>query len=136
MPWAAGELRALAAVNATAVLLLGAAWERAGTTATLDGQITWLNVGVAALVLSAGAHGATIFVGRRAIGRRRAQLLPDPVVTTEPIGASSVGETWIWVAGTRRAHRPACPLTQGKVVVAADPDLIREHSLLRCEVCG
>lgn len=123
--------------NFLAAALIVVAWNGADDTGALHDQIGWLNLAVVGGVVGAAVNASWLLAGRRAVGQRRHRLLDDVV---DPIRTVDVSrpqcDVWLWVPGTRRAHREGCPLAAGKCWIEVDDARIRSERLWRCEVCG
>jgi hypothetical protein len=135
-PWTRQQLVAVAVLAAVGAVALVVAWWGSGQEATLSGQVGWLNLATAGLVVAQCGAGALLLFGRRAIGARRRRLLAHAASAPIEVAVASGVDEWAWVTGTHRAHRPGCQLVRGKPAVVVGPDDIRRRSLLRCEVCG
>ena len=136
-PWPARGLVILVGSNAVAAVMLVVAWAGAADTPALRDQLGWLNLAVLAGVLSAATDASWLLAGRRAVGQRRRRLLPDVIdsIRSSATATVSVG-VWLWVPGTRRAHRAGCSLAAGKGTIEVDAARIRSEQLHRCELCG
>jgi hypothetical protein len=135
--WRSAHVRSVIVTDIAAVLVLAGAFVGSRRSSTLNDQIVWMNLAVLALVVYALSNGMFLFVGRKRAGARRRALLPDldtgPTRTTPK---RTGGDAWVWLPGTRRAHRPGCAFIAGKPVIDADDARIRAEHLQRCEVCG
>jgi hypothetical protein len=131
-PWTLRQLLGTVGVNVAGLIVIGAAWYGVGGASTLTAQIPWVNLAVLGLVLAFSADGALLLGARRAVGRSRLQLVPGVAVVTQ---STSPAPVWVWVPGTRRAHRPGCPLVAGKAACGVDAVRIRAERLIRCEAC-
>jgi hypothetical protein len=107
------------------LLLSGAglvvAWWGVSGTARVSGQVAWVNVGVAALVVGGLGNMTWLLQGRRALAIRRRALLAEVQVTVAPADVYPNEPTErpgvrVAVAGTTRHHRPDCPAVAGKKV--------------------
>src|SRR3954452_5329832 len=79
-PWVVPDLYRWFTLLLLSAAGLGAAWWGISGTARLATQITWLNVGVAAVVVGGLGNVTWLLQGRRALGlRRRAVLAGIPV---------------------------------------------------------
>lgn len=135
-PWTSAQARLVGGCNvvAAALILLSAAMAR---DASLRNQVAWLNVAVLAVVLAVVGNGSLFLVGRRAVGRRRLVLVPDVHASIHERSARATADDgWQWVAGTVRAHRLGCPMTEGKSPRPVSDRDIRAKRLSRCEICG
>jgi hypothetical protein len=116
------------------------AWWGASGTAQVSGQVTWLDVGVAAVVLGGLGNMTWLLQGRRALALRRRTLLAAlssrPAATTMP-GAPAAGpdadSTRVAVPGTTRHHRPGCAAVVGKPVEQLP---LSEHERAGRRSCG
>jgi hypothetical protein len=134
-PWRFAHLRAVILIDLAAVLVLASAWAGSRHASTLERQIVWMNLAVLALVVYALSNGTFLFFGRKRAGARRRVLLGD-VVSGAGASPANISDQWVWLPGTRRAHRPACTFVAGKPVIVANDARIRSEHLQRCEVCG
>lgn len=137
-PWTGTQRRALVAAEVVAAVLIGAAWAGARGTTTISGQVGWVNLAVAGLLLGGAANGAWLALGRRSIGRRRLHLCPDVVAAPTAAGSARgpYDGPWLRVPAGRRAHVPTCPMVAGRTAVTVDRAAIAAEQLVRCEVCG
>ena len=137
-PWATSDVRRLVVGDALATLLLVASAVESARVSALGDGIVWINLAVVALVALAASHGLFLIIGRKRVGSRRRALLTDarPRTRVVPTVAGRHQQGWVWIAGTRRAHRPNCVLVVGKHATTATDSLIRAEQLRRCEVCA
>ncbi|MGH9035735.1 MAG: hypothetical protein ACRD0O_08215 [Acidimicrobiia bacterium] len=135
-PWSRrAVLRAVVAVGVAAVLLV-VAWVGASDTTQVDTQLRWLNLGLVGILLVGAATAVTTLDGRRAVGIRRQQLLPDEPKTAAATDVLSNGtEPIVSVARMRRYHRTSCPLVAGKPAQAAEVAVHRQAGLEPCGIC-
>ena len=134
--WSPAQLRSVIVADIAAVLLLVGAWAGGHQASTLEHQIVWMNLAVLALVVYALSNGTFLFLGRKRAGARRRVLLHDVGFGADATATSNGRDQWVWLPGTRRAHRPGCAFVAGKPVVVASAARIRAEHLQRCEVCG
>lgn len=120
-PWVVPDLFrwfGLLLLSATGLVV---AWWGASGTARVSGQVAWINVGVAAIVVGGLGNMTWLLQGRRALAIRRRALLtaisasatPTPVYPTD---MTSTSEPRVAVRGTTHHHRPDCPAVVGKKV--------------------
>lgn len=105
--WNAQQRRLLVALNAGGGLVLAWSWLRSRDTSELADQVTWLNLGIAALLVATGGDVLWLLAGRRAIiGARRRCLgdveLPHPRRSIGP--AQTPPEPVASIAGWAPAH--------------------------------
>lgn len=96
--------------------LVVAWWGESGT-ARLSTQITYLNVGVVAVVIGGLGNFTWLVQGRRALALRRRELLASlPVAASPapPVAYPTSGEVRVAVPGATLHHRPDCPAVAGK----------------------
>jgi hypothetical protein len=135
-PWTTAQARVVTACDLVAALVVAGAATSARHQGSLQDQITWIDLAVVGLLLAVVANGTLFLVGRRAVGGRRLDVLPDavaPVTATRPPTAEG---RWWWLPGTTRAHVAGCQLIAGKAAQEVSADRIRSERLVRCEVCG
>jgi hypothetical protein len=135
-PWTRQQLVAVAVLAAAGAALIVAAWWGSGGEASLSGQVGWLNLATAGLVVGQCGGAALLLFGRRAVGGRRRRLLAHLDMSPTAVAPVRASTAWEWIPGTRRAHRPGCHLVTGKDSTTVDADEIRRRGLQRCEVCG
>lgn len=119
-PWVVPDLFrwfGLLLLSATGLVV---AWWGVSGTAQVSGQVSWINVGVGAVVLGGLGNMTWLLQGRRALAIRRRRLLADVAARaatsaypTEPVATS---DPRVAVAGATRHHRPDCPAVAGKKV--------------------
>lgn len=142
VPWTLGDLRSTFLTTTLGLSMLLVAWWGSSGTGELDRQVTWSAVAIAAVIGIGLGNFFWLLAGRRAVALRQAELVerleaafgsavaasgPDPA--EEPTAA-----TLVVVPGTRRFHRSACLLVQGKA--GAGPAGNGPPSDLRpCEMC-
>ena len=134
-PWTAGQVVVVAVANLTATITVGASALAARGRDGLGAQLTWVEVAVAGLLLLAVTNGYLFLLGRRAVGRRRARVLPDVLARTAAPAARAEDGPWLWLPGTARAHVAGCPMIAGKPAKPVTTAAIRSKALRRCEVC-
>lgn len=115
--------------SACGFVALGVAWYAISGLADPAAHGLWLNVGVGGTVISALGNGVWLLRGRRAIGKRRVELVSlqhDPLLAesmrmgeledtlTMPVGT-------VRVEGMNRVHQADCPLIAGKRWQSAAP---------------
>ena len=91
-------------------------WGESGTT-RLGTQITYLNIGVVAVVLGGLGNFTWLVQGRRALALRRRELLasiPVAALASPPIAYPTSDEVRVAVPGATLHHRPDCPAVVGK----------------------
>ena len=118
---------------------LAVAWWGMSGTARTGGQITWLNVGVAAVVVGGLGNMTWLLQGRRALAVRRRELLAtvplrgnvDPATNSVDPDAARV-----WVRGTSRYHRPDCAAVVGKDVERATVARHERRGRRPCGLCS
>lgn len=142
MPWALSDARTTFFTTFGGLAGLVLAWWGASGTGKLDGQVTWMVVGIVAVVVIGVGNFFWLLAGRRAVGVRRGVLL-DALDAATPSSASAAlrpgvavsGRTaaLVTIAGSTRYHLPSCLLVRGKSAAAVDADGARD--LVPCEMC-
>lgn len=137
-PWTRRDGVAISVTNAVAAVVLLAGAGALGADSSTSTAITWLNVGVIAVVAAAVGDLWWIAAGRRELLDRRRAICAD----LRPIDAGDVSgvphAAWVHVEGMTRAHRADCILVAGKGTQPVDSTTAR-HGFLplrRCEVCA
>jgi hypothetical protein len=134
VPW--GPEAALRATRSTVLCAaaLVIAWYEVAGKGVFNDQISWLSLGVFAVMGEMAALSGFIFRGRRAIGERRAALITDDVAA---LFGASVDEPHaahvVVVPGSRLFHDPVCPMTVGRV---AERLAFSKTVPARLEACG
>jgi hypothetical protein len=109
-------------------------WGVSGTT-RLSGLITWVNVGVVAVVVSGLGNMTWLLQGRRAVAERRRRLLPASSfapATLEAFVPHGVGGRGA-VTGPARHHRPGGAAVAGKRV---ERKTTAQHERAGRRACG
>jgi hypothetical protein len=121
--------------NAVALVLLVAGWYHAAGAGDVRTQLTWLNLSLAGLAVSAVSNGLWLLRGRQVVGLARVAMLPDVpkrhanTSTLAPPGAVVTSK------GMTRFHRPGCPLVAGRSVRDGSATALVERGLSPCEIC-
>ena len=114
------------------------AWWGISGTARTSGQITWLNVGVSAIVVSGLGNMTWLLQGRRALAIRRRALLGQlgtavhVPVDPYPVDAGAR----FAVPGTTHHHRAGCPAIAGKPVESMSLSKHERAGRRPCGICG
>jgi hypothetical protein len=133
--WATGQ-SVVYLVQAAAFCLLAGSWWAISDTGTLERQVNLLLPAVAALCVCLTACLGWVFVGRRRIALRRAQLAVQVAARFPgPSTASDGARRAVLVAADSmtRYHRPGCQLVRGKDV---RPDTRPAHEQAARRACG
>jgi hypothetical protein len=136
--WSYGGLAAILAAIAAGALLLGVAWVAASGQRAADGQIAWVNLGIAGVLLPVVAGRRWVTTGRRAIGIRLSAVVadadPDTTIDLITPGADGTGR---FVAGpaTSRYHRPDCVLVAHKTITSGERRVHERAGRRSCEMC-
>jgi hypothetical protein len=133
--WGAEDLLRWVITVGLGGIVVVVAWYVAAGQATFSQQVAPLDAAIAGVLLSGIGNLAWLLHGRRALGERRALLLPDvapastveeatpvpipaeeelAVATTPPAGTALAGEVFLAGAGMERFHRPDCALATGR----------------------
>ncbi len=134
-PWTTAQVRVVAACDLLAALVVAVAAHGAGQQGSLSGQVTWVDLGVVGLLLAVVANGSLFLAARRAVGRRRLDLLPDVIARVAARPEATPEATWWWLPGTTRAHVEGCQMISGKPAEPISADAVRANRLRRCEIC-
>jgi hypothetical protein len=114
------------------------AWWCASGTASFARQLTWLDVGVAAVVIGGLGNMTWLLQGRRALAvRRRALLSGLPAALQATTAATAEPDTErLAVPGTTRHHRAGCPAVAGKPVEVMQAIDHERAGRRPCGLCG
>jgi hypothetical protein len=105
-------------------------------------QTGWLNVGIGGIIIAGVGTAVWLMTGRRAVGQRRRQLLPD-ILLEPPTDAladlvdpveDGRGTTFVVLPGMTRYHLASCELVAGKAVKPV-PAGRAAAALTPCGVC-
>ena len=117
-PWVVPDLFRWFGLLGIGAAGLVVSWWGVSGTAKLSGLVTWVNVGVVAVVVSGLGNMTWLLQGRRAVAERRRRLLsassfaPSTPDLLMPYG----DDVRVAVPGTTRHHRPGCAAVAGKRV--------------------
>jgi hypothetical protein len=117
---------------------LAVAWWGASGTAQLRGQFSWLDVGVAAVVVGGLGNMTWLLQGRRALALRRQALL-GTLDAKGSVAADAYPEpdvARLAVPGTTRHHRAGCPAITGKPVESMPVSRHERAGRRACGLCG
>lgn len=116
---------------------LVAAWWGVSGTARVSGQIAWVNVAVAALVVGGLGHMTWLLQGRRALAVRRRALMArlDARTAAATYPADPTGLR-VAVPGTGHHHRPDCPAVAGKKVQKVSLAAHKRAGRSACGLCS
>lgn len=136
-PWLVPDLFRWFGLLLLSLAGLAAAWWGTSGTASTSGQITWLNVGVVAVVVGGLGNMTWLLQGRRALAlRRRALLAAVPTAVTDIATEPDVDGLRYAVPGTTRYHLAGCAALAGKPVESM-PTAKHERAGRRpCGLCG
>ena len=141
-PWRPGHLIGLWLTTMIGMGLIALAWYGTSGRTDLGEQMPFLESGILGVVAMGVADGLWLLRGRRAVGERRARLLPmveerdasaqapfAPIqrVDTAPVAASGAMTHY---------HRTDCDLVYGKDVLLADPAAHAASGRRPCPICS
>lgn len=141
VPWALSDARTTFFTTFGGLAGLVLAWWGASGTGKLNRQVTWMVVGIIAVVVIGVGNFFWLLAGRRAVGVRRGVLL-DALDVAVPSGSAALrpgvavsGRTaaFVAIAGSTRYHVASCLLVRGKPAAALDAEGTRD--LVPCEMC-
>jgi len=137
-PWQVPDLFRWFALLGLSLVGIVVAWWCASGTATFNRQLTWLNVGVAAVIVGGLGNMTWLLQGRRALALRRRELL-NAIAVADVEKAPAVGgedDTRHAVAGTTRYHRSGCAAIAGKKTKAMSAAKHERAGRRPCGLCG
>jgi hypothetical protein len=149
-PWTGNDLVIVCVTTIVALGLVAVGWHGVSGEVEVRRQVLWLDLGVAGVLLLGVGNAQWVLRGRRAVGDRRARLLPlggEPI--GEPAGGLTPGagtagappmaprraEGVVAGAAMTRYHRPDCELVAGKEVVTAGRNEHAAQGRRPCAVC-
>jgi len=138
IPWRTVDLIVLYAANVIGAVLLLAAWLAASGSVSPDGQVPWLNLALAGIIVAGSGNVVWLLAGRRRVGTLRRSLLPallDAVAGPPEQAAGSADGSLVATADMTRYHDPACLLVADKPVVPAAEAEHRADGRRPCDVC-
>ena len=117
-PWVVPDLFRWFGLLLLAAAGICVAWWGASGSTGLGRLVTWVNVGVVAVIVGGLGNVTWLLQGRRAVTARQRGLL---AVCRSTLSADVVPEPYpdevrVAVPGTSRHHRPGCPAVAGKTV--------------------
>ncbi|GAA0616508.1 hypothetical protein GCM10009547_18220 [Sporichthya brevicatena] len=127
--WARTDLALVVGANAVGLVLIVVGWLGSSDALTLNAGVDWLKVGIVGVIFAGVCNGLFLLRGRRAVGLARRAVLGVPRDRRAVVVEDEVA--LVARPGSRRVHRPTCPMVAGKPVeaVAAVGDLTP------CELC-
>ena len=138
-PWLVPDLFRWFGLLLLSAAMLGVAWWGISGTAKLGTQITWLNVGVASIVVGGLGNMTWLLQGRRALALRRRELLsqiPVDALRTPPPAYPEPGQKRLAVAGTTHHHAPGCAAVAGKRTKAMSAAAHERAGRRPCGICS
>ena len=136
-PWVVPDLfRWFGLLGIGAAGLVVSWWGVSGTT-RLSSLVTWVNVGVVAVVVSGLGNMTWLLQGRRAVAERRRRLLSASSLapsTPEPLMPYG-DDVRVAVPGATRHHRAGCPAVAGKRVERKTAAQHERAGRRRCGLC-
>jgi hypothetical protein len=131
--WSGPGLVVLAGGATVASAGLVGAWVGASGTTSVEAQVHWLEVGIAAVTTSGASAAIWLLTLHRAVRRRTLLSLGPLRAETSQHAAVPRHDELVAVRAGRHHHRPQCALVRGKDVVAASQ---HEHAADGCTPCG
>ena len=141
LPWTLSDMRTMFLTTAAGIAAVLAGWWEASGVGRVDRQIGWIVLGIVGLIVTGIGNFFWLLAGRRTVALRRAQVLATMesddgplAAASERVAAAAEPSTLVAVKGSRRYHRPACLVVNGKAVHrVSDAEVAR---LQPCEMCG
>ncbi|MHB8467173.1 MAG: hypothetical protein ACYDH6_05615 [Acidimicrobiales bacterium] len=132
VPWGVSDARTIFFTTLGGFGALFVSWWGASGTARPNRQVTWIVVGIVAIVVIGVGNFFWLLAGRRAVGARQASVLGAIADAPRAVRPATPGASLVAVDGSTRSHLPSCLLVRAKAVTAIDhPD----PSLRPCEMC-
>ena len=136
-PYTAADVLTIYATSVVAGGLGLLAWWNTSGAVDVNTQVPWANVAILALVVAGTGNAVWLLRCRRAVGERRAAILPlgtghsrrttlaAPTTRTKPVA----------VAGATRYHDGRCVFVDGKAVRRASEAAHRRAGRRPCDFC-
>jgi len=137
-PWVVPDLFRWFALLGLSLVGTAVAWWCASGTATFNSQLTWLNVGVAAVIVGGLGNMTWLLQGRRALALRRRDVMAavEAMSSTTPSVAVVDDDVRLTVPGTTRYHRASCAAIAGKKAKAMSVAKHERAGRRPCGLCG
>lgn len=142
--WPVGAVTNLYAATLVGLAAVVTGWWGASGAAKVSGQLAWLNVTIAGVVVAGTANVVWILRARRAVGLRARRLVghlagdaPHAGVASAEAAAGSPpdGESLLAVSGLGLFHRVGCAMLAGKPAATASSEEHRRAGRAACGVC-
>jgi hypothetical protein len=138
--WRRIDATTLGIANAGGLILIVVGWLKASGEVRVAPQLPWVSWAAVGLILAGVGNSAWLLAGRRAVGLRRAALLPErsapAQVVVEPMVRPQDGNAPLLATPDMvRYHRADCLLLAGK---PAEPASAISHAAAGrrpCDVC-
>lgn len=140
-PWRPIDRVAVVLGNLAGVAAILAAYVGGSHEATADRQVGWVNVGIAGLIIVAGANAGWLLAGRRACWHLRHALLPAEPGAPWPAAEASLpaplvpADRFVAAPVMTWYHATECPMVAGKEVATASEAAHRAAGRRACAVC-
>jgi hypothetical protein len=136
-PWSSGRRIGVLTTNVICAAVLVACWFGTAETASIDTEKHYLELAVAALIVTGAIDASLLLRGRQAVSLATAAVLAcsawAPTAGLAALVDATDDDVRVHVPGTTRLHRPLCLLALGKETIVVDD---RDHPRLqRCEIC-
>jgi hypothetical protein len=135
--WTSRTRAAVFASNAFGFVALALSAIAASATHDLSARVAWCNVAVIGFIVAGLGDVLFLTAGRRAIGRRRVELLGARFEVTPSVASAMTDDRCLPVAAARmtRYHRPTCLLMRGKPARRASAAHHQRAGLAPCGLC-
>lgn len=136
-PWNSDAMVRVIALNMLAGVLLGVVWFQTSGEATARNQLSWFELGLAAIGLCGAANANWLLKGHRAISASCRELeanrIRDALIFDDQLVA---GDDQV-VAGPAmsRYHRPGCAFAAGRQISHYAPAAAVASGWTPCEAC-
>ena len=133
--WTTGNLVALLAAIAVGAAVLGFSWIGASAQRGSDGQIPWVNLGIAGVLLPVVAGRRWVTAGRRSVGLRLSAVVNAAEPSTVIGDGPDAGDRFVAGPTTSRYHHPDCLLVAGRTVTPQGRRTHEQAGRRACEMC-
>ena len=140
-PWSAEHMVLLWMADMVALALLMICWWEVASTGILRTQLTWIELGMAGLVIAGAANALWLLRGRQSVALASAMLLQESVLADLDVVGQGTGDgtaagATVHVPGGSRFHRPGCAFVADRVARPMPRADLERAGLEPCQICS